>query len=137
MAPSSHHTVIFFDGVCNLCNGLVQFIIRRDPAGQFRFASLQSQYARQQLLKAGRDPDGLHSIIVLDGDRLLERSDAVMAIFKHLGGAWRALTIFKVLPRALRNALYNFVAANRYRWFGRRDQCMIPTPDLKARFIEE
>lgn len=136
MTPSDHHTIIFFDGVCNLCNGLVQFIIRRDPAGQFRFASLQSQYARQHLLKAGRDPDGLHSIIVLDGDQLLERSDAVLAIAKHLGGLWPALMIFKVLPRRLRDALYNFIASNRYRWFGRRDQCMIPTPDLRARFLE-
>ena len=132
----SNHTVIFFDGVCNLCNGFVQFIIKRDRSARFRFASLQSAYAKEQLRQAHRDPEGLYSIIVMDGTKLLERSDAVLEIARHLGGAWPALTVFKILPRGFRDALYNFVAGNRYRWFGRQDQCMIPTPELKARFIE-
>jgi predicted DCC family thiol-disulfide oxidoreductase YuxK len=135
MTPSSDK-IIFFDGVCNLCNGFVQFIIKRDRSAKFRFASLQSEYARARLTQAHRDPDELYSIIFMDGTNLLERSDAVLEIARHLGGAWPLLTAFKILPRRLRDALYNFVAGNRYRWFGRQDQCMIPTPELKTRFVE-
>jgi predicted DCC family thiol-disulfide oxidoreductase YuxK len=136
MSPSSSDKIIFFDGVCNLCNGFVQFIIKRDRSAKFRFASLQSEYARARLTQAHRDPGELYSIIFMDGTNLLERSDAVLEIARHLGGPWSLLTSFKILPRRLRDALYNFVAGNRYRWFGRQDQCMIPTPELKARFVE-
>jgi predicted DCC family thiol-disulfide oxidoreductase YuxK len=133
---SHRPTLILFDGVCNLCNGLVQFIIRRDPKGKFRFASLQSTGGRLQLSRFNINPDLLHSIIVIDDDVALERSDAALHIANHLGGPWKILNVFKILPKFLRDAIYNIVAANRYRIFGKKDSCMIPTPQLKERFVE-
>jgi predicted DCC family thiol-disulfide oxidoreductase YuxK len=128
--------LILFDGVCNLCNGFVQFLIKRDPAGKFRFASLQSDFGRSQLLRFNLDPDLLHSVILIEGDNVLQRSDAALRIVNQLGGAWKILNAFKIFPKFLRDALYNVVARNRYKVFGKRDSCMIPTPELKARFIE-
>jgi predicted DCC family thiol-disulfide oxidoreductase YuxK len=136
MKPTDPDTVVFFDGVCNLCNGLVQFIIRRDPSGKLKFASLQSDYARKELVRAGYNPDNLYSIIVKKGDQLFERSDAVMEIARHLSGPWPALRVFRILPRFICDFFYNLIANNRYRMFGRRDECMIPTPELKQRFVE-
>jgi len=128
--------LILFDGVCNLCNGFVQFLIKRDPAGKFRFASLQSDFGRSQLIRFNLNPDLLHSVIVIEGDNVLQRSDAALRIVNQLGGPWKILTALKIFPKFLRDALYNVVARNRYKVFGKRDSCMIPTPELKARFIE-
>lgn len=135
MTPNNH-IVVLFDGVCNLCSGSVQFIIKRDKKGIFRFASLQSGYARNQLLKLGSPSSELYSIMVLEDGVLYERSDAILKIVANLGGFWSALNGFKIIPRFLRDAMYNLIAKNRYRIFGKKDQCMIPTPELKARFIE-
>jgi predicted DCC family thiol-disulfide oxidoreductase YuxK len=129
------HPIVLFDGVCNLCNGAVQFIVKRDPRGILQFASLQSLYARQKLEALGRDPDALYSIVVLRDGRALEKSDAVLEIAKHLTGPWKYLTIFQIIPRFIRDWFYSLVANNRYRWFGKKDQCMIPTASLKARFV--
>jgi predicted DCC family thiol-disulfide oxidoreductase YuxK len=128
--------LILFDGVCNLCNGFVKFLIKRDPAGKFRFASLQSDFGRSQLIRFNLNPDLLHSVIVIEADNVLQRSDAVLRIVNQLGGPWKILNALKIFPRFLRDALYNVVARNRYKVFGKRDSCMIPTPELKARFIE-
>ncbi|HZB13662.1 MAG TPA: thiol-disulfide oxidoreductase DCC family protein [Chryseolinea sp.] len=128
--------LILFDGVCNLCNGFVKFLIKRDPAGKFRFASLQSDFGRSQLIRFNLNPDLLHSVIVIEADNVLQRSDAALRIVNQLGGPWKILNALKIFPRFLRDALYNVVARNRYKVFGKRDSCMIPTPELKARFIE-
>ena len=128
--------VILFDGVCNLCNGAVQFIIKRDSKNRFHFAALQSTYGQHQLQKLDIPTTALHSIILVDGDKFYQRSNAVLEICKHLRGLWPTLYIFKIVPAFLRDGIYNFIANNRYRWFGRQDQCMIPTPALKARFLE-
>jgi predicted DCC family thiol-disulfide oxidoreductase YuxK len=128
--------LILFDGVCNLCNGAVQFIIKRDKRKRFIFASLQSSIGQQQLTRLGINPTSLHSIIVIEGDRFFERSDAALKIASHLDKPWPIFAAFKILPTSLRDAAYNLIAKNRYTLFGKRDQCMIPTPDLKARFIE-
>jgi predicted DCC family thiol-disulfide oxidoreductase YuxK len=128
--------VILFDGVCNLCNGFVQFLIKRDPTAKFKFASLQSDFGKSQLARFNLNPEVLHSIIVIDGETVHQRSDAALRIANHLGGVWKGLNIFKVLPKVFRDAVYNVVARNRYRLFGRRESCMIPTPELKGRFIE-
>ncbi len=135
--PIENHRpiLVLFDGVCNLCNGTVQFIIRRDPQGRFRFASLQSEAGRAQLTRFNLNPDVLYSFIVIDGDQMYERSDAALFIAKHLALPWKAFAVFKVFPRFLRDAVYNLIAKNRYRLFGKQDQCMIPTPELKARFV--
>ena len=131
---------ILFDGVCNLCNGFVQFVIRHDRAGRFRFAALQSEAGRALLTAHGFDaaaagatnPD---SVLLLSGGRLYSHSTAVLRIAHGLGGVWALAGVGRVLPRAWRDALYRFVARNRYRWFGRQESCMLPTPALKARFL--
>jgi predicted DCC family thiol-disulfide oxidoreductase YuxK len=128
--------IILFDGVCNLCNGFVQFLIKRDPAGTFRFAALQSDFGRSQLVRFNLNPDLLHSVIVIEGDNVLQRSDAALRIVNQLGGPWKLLNASKIFPKFLRDALYNLVARNRYKIFGKRDSCMIPTRELKERFIE-
>lgn len=128
--------LVLFDGVCNLCNGAVQFIIKRDPTGKFLFASLQSDFASSQLKKFDLNSQSLHSIIVIEGDNMLERSGAIFSIASHLTGTWRLFVVFKFLPRFIRDGLYDLVAKYRYRIFGRQDSCMIPTPELKARFVD-
>jgi predicted DCC family thiol-disulfide oxidoreductase YuxK len=129
------HPIVLFDGVCNLCNGAVQFIVKRDPAGVIRFASLQSSYARQRLQELGLDPDRLFSIIVISEGKARIQSDAVFEIARYLGAPWKYLRVFRIIPRPVRDGVYTFIANNRYRWFGKQDQCMVPTPALKARFV--
>jgi predicted DCC family thiol-disulfide oxidoreductase YuxK len=132
---TSGKIVILFDGVCNLCNGAVQFIIKRDKSSKFLFASLQSDYGQSELLKLGLDPEVLHSIIALENGKFCERSDAALKIASALSQPWPLLGIFKILPRFFRDWIYDLIASNRYRMFGRRDSCMLPTPDLKAKFV--
>ena len=131
--------LILFDGVCNLCNGAVNFIIDRDPEGYFTFAALQSEEAAPHLAPFGRPParlaDAPDSIVLIEDGRLYERSDAVLRIARRLDGLWPLAYIFVVLPKPLRDALYGWIAANRYRWFGKQDACRIPTPELRARFL--
>ena len=128
--------VVLFDGVCNLCNGSVQFIIKRDKAGKFLFAALQSQYGQAQLDQLGISSTSLQSIVLIKGDQFYQRSNAVLEIAKMLGGLWSLLYVFKIVPAFVRDWIYNGIANNRYKLFGRQDQCMIPTPALKARFLD-
>lgn len=130
--------MIFYDGVCGLCDRTVRFVLRRDDAGRFRFAPLQSDYAAVVLARHGRDAGDLDSVsLLLDpggpGERLLAKSDAVLAILDGLGGAWRLAALARWLPRAWRDAAYDALARRRYRWFGRFEQCPIPSPPLRAR----
>ena len=137
--PGSASDIIFFDGVCNLCNGFVQFVIRHDPEGRFRFAALQSDAARHLLAAHGLPPTALaaepDSVLLLSGGRLYSHSTAVLRIARGLGGGWQLAGVGGLLPRAWRDALYRFVARHRYRWFGRQESCMLPTPALKERFL--
>ena len=128
--------IIFFDGVCNLCNGFVQFIIRHDPAGRFRFAALQSEAGQALLAEHGLPPVAEpESVLLLSGGQLYSHSSAVLRIARGLGGVWALAGVGGLLPRTWRDALYRFVARNRYRWFGRQESCMLPTPELRARFL--
>jgi predicted DCC family thiol-disulfide oxidoreductase YuxK len=131
-------TIILFDGICTLCNRTVIFLISRDPHAHFRFAPLQSPAAHQQLAKLGLPPpSGVpDSVLVIDRGSLLTRSDAALAIARRMPWPWRALAAAKLLPRPLRDFVYSIIARNRYRWFGRRDQCAMPTPELQSRFLE-
>lgn len=129
------HPIVLFDGVCNLCNGSVQFILRRDPAGKFRFASLQSDLGQRLLTERGLDPEALDSVVVVDGDRFYRESDAALRIARDLKGAWKALTVFRLIPRPLRDWLYRLIARNRYSWFGKAETCWLPTPELRGRFL--
>ena len=127
--------VILFDGVCNLCNGAVQFIIKRDKTSKFLFASLQSDFGQSQLQKFGLDPSELHSIIALDNGKFFERSDAALTIASGLAQPWPMLGVFRILPRFFRDWIYDLISKNRYKMFGKRESCMIPTPELKERFV--
>ncbi|MEO7989526.1 MAG: thiol-disulfide oxidoreductase DCC family protein [Chryseolinea sp.] len=133
---ASQKIIVLFDGVCNLCNGAVQFIIKRDQANRFLFASLQSEFGKTQMIKAGLDPLSLHSIIVIDHNLAFQRSDAALKIAKHLDGLWSSFYIFRFVPRIIRDGIYNLIARNRYTLFGKQDRCMIPTAELKARFAD-
>jgi len=127
--------IILFDGVCNLCNAAVQFVIKHDKNRYFRFASLQSEIAKSILPKYGINPDALESIIVYENERIYIRSNAILRIAKNLQGFSRLLVLGWVIPKPIRDWLYNIVAKNRYAWFGRKDECMVPTPELSSRFL--
>ena len=127
--------VLLFDGVCNLCNGSVQWVLRHDARAQFRFAALQSDTGQALLRRFGLDSAQLDTVVLVDGDRIFLRSDAPLEVARRLGGGWALLYIFKVLPRPLRNAVYDWVARHRYRWFGRQESCMLPRPEWKGRFV--
>lgn len=129
-------TLVLFDGVCNLCNGAVQFLLRRDRKGRFRFAALQSAAGRALLREHGLDADSLATIVVLERGRARVRSDAALLLARRLPWPWPLLAVFVACPRPLRDALYSWVARNRYRWFGRRESCMLPTADTADRFLE-
>ena len=128
--------VVLFDGVCNLCNGAVNFIIDRDPDGYFRFAPLQSDVAATYLDDADGPDADLSTIVLVEGGQTYVRSTAALRIARRLTGAWPLLFLAIVVPRPLRDAVYNWVAHNRYDWFGRRDECRVPTPALRDRFLD-
>ncbi len=127
-------TYVLFDGVCNVCNGWVQFIIKRDPKAVFRFASLQSDEA-QQLLKAHNEEATLDSIVLVDNGKVDTESTAILKILGKLPGAWKLLSVFRIVPMPLRDGFYRWFARNRYRWFGKQESCMLPTPEIRARFL--
>jgi predicted DCC family thiol-disulfide oxidoreductase YuxK len=129
------HAVILFDGVCNLCNSSVQFIIKHDPRSRFRFAALQSEFGQDQLGKHGLSKDQLLTIVLLINGKVYDQSRAALEIARRLSGLWPMMYIFIIVPPFIRDMVYNWVSRNRYKWFGRQDECMIPTPELKARFI--
>ncbi|MBZ4188319.1 thiol-disulfide oxidoreductase DCC family protein [Niabella beijingensis] len=130
----TNHPVILFDGVCNLCNNTVQFVIRHDKKDRFRFAALQSP-AGQQLLQEYALPHSFESFVLLQNNRAYRRSAAALKVVQQLGGLWPLLAFGWVIPAFLRDRIYDFIARNRYKWFGRSGHCMIPTPQLQARFL--
>jgi predicted DCC family thiol-disulfide oxidoreductase YuxK len=132
---ATEHPIVLFDGVCNLCNRSVQFIIERDPEGRFRFASLQSGLGEELRARFGIDPQEVDSVLLVEGDRWYKESDAALRIARGLGGAWKALWALRVLPRFLRDGAYRLIARNRYRWFGKQETCWLPTPELRGRFL--
>ena len=131
------HTILFYDGVFGLCSRLVAFLLHRDRNDRFRFASLQSGFAREKLAAFGKDPNDLDTVYVLTPDgRLLDRSRAILFAAATLGGAWRLASVLRLFPTFLLNAGYRLVARTRYRLFGRYDACRLPSPQEKAKFIE-
>lgn len=126
---------MLFDGVCNLCNAAVNFIIDHDPDGRFKFGALQSEAVEPLLTRYGLRANCLDSFILIDDEQVFRRSEAALRIAWRLGGALRLLYPFRLLPRPLRDAAYDWIAANRYRWFGKQETCRVPTPELRARFI--
>lgn len=134
--PTDAPPLILFDGVCNLCNGAVQFVLRRDRALRFRFASLQSAAGKAELARAGVAGNVPDSIVLIAGGRVRVKSAAALAIARGLRLPWPLLSLFWLVPYPLRDLVYDWVAKNRYRWFGKRDECWVPTKDLRARFLD-
>ncbi len=135
MEPQVKSPVLLFDGVCNLCNGAVQWVLLRDRRGVFRFAALQSDTGQAMLRQFGFAAEDFDTVVLIDGDRVFTRSDAALEVVRRIGGFWPVLYAFKIIPRPIRDAVYNWVARNRYRWFGRQEQCMLPRKEWMSRFV--
>lgn len=133
--PTPSQDTVYFDGVCNLCNAGVQFIIDRDRKRRFRFASLQSEYAKERLTLFGLQPEKLNSIILEREGRFYTESTAALHIARDLGMPWASAVLLLAIPRGARDWIYRLIAKNRYRWFGRKDQCRIPSPETRDRFL--
>ncbi|MDR0269861.1 MAG: thiol-disulfide oxidoreductase DCC family protein [Paenibacillus sp.] len=127
--------IVLVDGVCHLCQGLTRFIIERDPQAKFRFASLQSGSGGELLRAGGLPVDGLDTVVLIEDGHYYTRSAAVLRIFRQLKMPWPLLYVFVFIPPVIRDWLYRLVARNRYRWFGKNEQCLIPTPEQRKRFL--
>ncbi|MFB6105545.1 MAG: thiol-disulfide oxidoreductase DCC family protein [Halobacteriaceae archaeon] len=136
-AVPDDHPVVLFDGVCNLCTGFVTFLIPRDPEGVLRFASLQSEVGAAALDRFDLPTGEFDSIVLVEGDDYYTKSSAALRIAYHLGGVYRLLYALRVVPRPVRDAVYDLVANHRYQVFGRKDACMVPTPDVQSRFLDQ
>lgn len=132
---NDNKNIILFDGVCNLCNGFVQFVIKRDEKARFKFASLQSEIGQEILHKHNLPVDELTSVIYVQNEKVFLRSEAALRIAAQLDGIWELSRILLVFPTPLRDFVYNIIAKNRYRIFGKREECMLPTAELKSRFL--
>ena len=132
---SNNYKIILFDGVCNLCNGAVTYIIKRDKKNVFKFAALQSEIGQQLISKFNIDTSKVDSIIFIDGEKHYTKSSAALHIAKQLSGAYPLLFGFMVVPKFIRNSIYDYIAKNRYKWFGKKESCMIPTAELKSKFL--
>ena len=132
MAP-----ILLFDGVCNLCNGAVNFVLDHERGTALRFGSLQSSAGLALLDRSGGRPRSLDTVVVIDDEHRYERSAAILRLARDLRWPWRALTVLWIVPRPLRDALYDWVAQHRYRWFGKQEACRIPSPELRSRFLPQ
>ena len=130
------HPVILFDGVCNLCARSVQFVIKHDPKHQFRFASLQNEFGRQVLEEFQLPATEWGSFILLENNRIYTQSGGALRVVKKLNGLLPFLYIFIIIPRFVRDAIYQWIAKNRYKWFGKKQACWLPTPELSSLFID-
>lgn len=140
LAPNSHQwttheRVIVFDGVCNWCNAWVNFTIDHDPHGKFKLGMLQSENAQQMLRTLQLSPESFETFLLLEQTRVFTKSTAALRIVRHLSGFWPLLYLFIVVPRPLRDAVYDFVARHRYKWMGKTETCRVPTPSERARFV--
>jgi predicted DCC family thiol-disulfide oxidoreductase YuxK len=142
MSTESSHPILLYDGVCGLCNRAVQFVLKRDENGVFRFAAVQSRFAASILCKHGLAPDALDTMYLVlnqgeSSQQVLSRSDAALAVAQHLSGIWPVLGgIGRICPRFFRDFIYNRIARNRYRIFGKYDTCPLPTPEQSAKFLD-
>lgn len=126
--------IVLFDGECNFCDHSVQFIIKRDPNAHYKFASLQSDIG-QRLVESYQVPSNMDSLLLIDGDHCYHQSTAALHICKHLSGGWKFFYYLLIIPRPIRDKVYQWVAKNRYKWFGKKDQCMLPSPEIRKRFL--
>lgn len=131
------YPILYFDGVCNLCNAVVQWVIKRDKQEQFRFASLQSEAGQSMLMSYFPEKSKIPDSVLLEIDGMLyTKSSAAIKLLQMLGGIYKLSVIALAVPRFIRDAVYDFIARNRYKWYGKRDSCILPTPELKSRFLD-
>jgi predicted DCC family thiol-disulfide oxidoreductase YuxK len=129
--------VVIFDGICNLCAHSVRFILRHEAKPEILFASVQSAAGARLLRDFNFDPDDARTFVLISGGAAYVKSAAAIRVARHFRGPWKVLSAVKLVPRPFRDWLYDVVARNRYRWFGRRETCMVPTPELAGRFLHE
>lgn len=129
------HPIVLVDGVCHFCQGLTKWIIKRDPEGKYHFASLQSDVAKELLAKGNLSTDSMETFVLIENGKYYTRSTAALRLAKGLKFPYPLLYVFIIVPKFIRNAVYNWVARNRYRWFGKDEACMLPTPEIKDRFL--
>ena len=130
------YSIILFDGVCNLCDGVVQFVLKKDKKNRFRFAALQSERGTALLKQFGLSTTNYNSFVLIESGRVYQKSTAALRVLKGLGGVWVLLYGFIIFPRPIRDYIYDWVARNRYQFFGKKDECMLPTPEIRARFLK-
>lgn|SRR5690554_1623709 len=136
MVDDNNYKVILFDGVCNLCNSTINFVIKKDKRNIFKFATLQSETGQTLLNKLKIDSLETDSIVLVDGEKSYVKSTAALKIARNLSGVYPLLYAFLILPKFIRDRIYDYVAKNRYKWFGKKDSCMLPTPELEAKFLD-
>ena len=129
------HSIILFDGVCNLCNGAVNFVIKRDPGNVFKFTPLQEKQGVLLLKKHAIDAQKLDSIVLVENKKVYTKSSAALRIARKMSSLWPLFFVLLIIPSFIRDGVYDFIAKNRYKWFGKKEQCMIPTPDLREKFL--
>lgn len=127
--------LILFDGVCNLCNGAVKFTIKRDPSGKIMFAPLQSETGKKLLAKFNLPENDYESFVFIEDGKAYQKSTAALHVLRYLRGGWPLMYAFIIVPPFIRNGIYSLIANNRYKLFGRQESCMVPTPEIKKRFL--
>jgi predicted DCC family thiol-disulfide oxidoreductase YuxK len=128
--------LILFDGVCNLCNAWVRFVIRRDPAGVFRFAAQQSPVGRAMIEDRMKGAAQLSSVILIEDHAIYTESEAILQILTRLGPPWSWMALLRIVPRRFRDACYRFIVCHRYQWFGRTEVCQVPSADIRSKFLD-
>jgi predicted DCC family thiol-disulfide oxidoreductase YuxK len=129
------YPIILFDGVCNFCNGAINFVLKQDKKGVFRFAPLQSEAGQKLLQQYHLPTEEFESFVLIDDGKVYKKSSASLRVLNKLPWYWKEAQILRIIPAVFRDAIYDFIARNRYTWFGKKDQCMLPTPELKSRFL--
>jgi predicted DCC family thiol-disulfide oxidoreductase YuxK len=136
LCPVNENPVILFDGVCNFCNGAINFVLKQDKKGVFRFAPLQSEAGRRLLQQYNLPTEEFESFVLIDQGKVYKKSNAALRVMNKLPWYWKESQIFRLIPTIFRDAIYDFIARNRYKWFGKKDQCMVPTPEMRSRFLD-
>ncbi|CAM2981760.1 DCC1-like thiol-disulfide oxidoreductase family protein [Paenibacillus sediminis] len=134
---SDYYSIVLIDGVCHLCQWITRFIILRDPRHKFRFASIQSEFGQRLLDEKGYSADPLASFILIENGTIYTHSTGALRIARSLSFPWPLACVFIIVPRFIRDRVYRYIARNRYRWFGKDEQCLVPTPDMKDRFLSQ
>jgi len=131
----NENPIILFDGVCNFCNSAINFVLKQDKKGIFRFAPLQSEAGQRLLQEYNLSTEEFDSFVLIDNGKVYKKSAASLRVMNKLPWYWKEAQVLRIIPTAFRDAIYDFIASNRYKWFGKKEQCMIPTTEMRSRFL--